>query len=1145
MKKFIALLLALVMCIGLVACGNTNTPAPSQDPTTPPPSESVTPPPSQEPTPSVEPEPAPVAGDFVADAKSYVRAMYKDKAGKVLRDFDVVASVKIGEFTYDVTWTTDAAEENVKIGEPANNKITIDINEKPGEEDLVFTLTATVTADGKSESTTFEFYVPGTPAKADGPEFVDVPEVGATYKFALVQGELGKTLYFTGAMSGNYLATSENPGEAVDVTIEEVEGGVRFYFMDGETKMYIDINEYTEGKAGVRLTAEPTATFVWNEECGVYTAEVAGAPRYLGTYSTYNTMSASDIKYIAGENVSKIGISQFPAGFCTVTYEVKTIEGQPAAGTSALFYLTQAELGQTLYFTGAMSGNYLATTTDPTKGVNVTVEEVEGGYRLFFMDGATKTYIDIHEYTEGKAGIRLTTEPTAVFVWNEECGVFTAEVAGAPRYLGTYSTYNTISASDIKYIAGENVGKIGVSQFPAGFGFIVYDFVAAEGQPAADATYKFALTQGELGQTLFFAGFMSGNYLATTENGAAAADMTIEAVEGGFRFYFMDGETKTYIDIHEYTEGKAGIRLTTEPTAVFVWNEECGVFTAEVAGAPRYLGTYSTYNTMSASDIKYIAGENVGKIGISQFPAYFGTLSGSAPAAAPEKPAEPENPTEPEEPVVSTDPAADSTLTVADAIALGASKAHNAYTDGKYYVTGVITEVYNETYGNMKIADDAGNILTVYGTYGADGTVRYDALEVKPVAGDTVTVYGILGQYNDAPQMKNGWITAHTAAAVAPIDPDTPAEPEEPEDPATPALDPAADSTLTVADALALGASKEHNVYTEGKYYVTGVITEVYNEKYGNLEITDEAGNILTIYGTYNADGTVRYDALETKPVAGDTITVYGIIGQYSGTPQLKNGWITAHTPVAPATPAEPELTVTTAAGDVITVTDGIVTITTSGGSISGKGTVTEDFTVVTSFEGMVEEETAVLVTFASDAEISVKGPTGVEDTMAHINYLYRHDTLFVFSIEMGTLYAGPVAPSFESVDLFRVNIGLYATMEGKDVTSELPPPAPNAAYVGAWNVHGFSLDGTQGTFTGVVGQVFTFTENEVIYTISGANAGVWNYVAEETDNKNGSVKFTLSGPSDDVWFFADQADGSLLIYDAGLMCYYHCSKAN
>ena len=614
MKKLIALLLALVMCIGMVACGTADEPEkPSSEPT---------------PTPVATPEsvPAPTAEDFLADAKAYVRTMYKDKAGKVLRDFDVVASVKIGEFSYDVEWTTDATAENVTISAPADNKVHIDINEKPGEEDLVFTLTATVKAGSKSESTTLEFYVPGTPAKSGGPVFIETPAVGSTYKFALTQAELGKVLYFTGAMSGSYLATSEDPTKAVDVTIEEVEGGVRLFFMDGETKMYIDVHEYKEGKAGVRLTAEPTATFVWNEECKVFTANVAGADRYLGTYNTYNTISASEIKYIAGDNLAKVGVSQFPAGFCTVNYQIKAVEGQPAAGTSALFYLTQAELGKTLFFSGAMSGSYLATVEDPTKAVEVTIEEVEGGFRFFFMDGETKMYIDIHEYKEGKAGVRLTAEPTATFVWNEECGVFTANVAGADRYLGTYNTYNTMSASEIKYIAGDNLAKVGVSQFPAGFGTMVYNFTAAEGQPAA-GTYKFALTQAELGKTLYFTGAMNGNYLATSENGGAAVDVTIEEVEGGFRFFFMDGETKMYIDVHEYKEGKAGIRLTAEPTATFVWNEECGVFTANVAGADRYLGTYGTYNTMSASEIKYIAGDNVAKIGVSQFPAYFGVAA--------------------------------------------------------------------------------------------------------------------------------------------------------------------------------------------------------------------------------------------------------------------------------------------------------------------------------------------------------------------------------------------------------------------------------------------------------------------------------------------------------------------------------------
>ena len=232
-----------------------------------------------------------------------------------------------------------------------------------------------------------------------------------------------------------------------------------------------------------------------------------------------------------------------------------------------------------------------------------------------------------------------------------------------------------------------------------------------------------------------------------------------------------------------------------------------------------------------------------------------------------------------------TEPKTGSTLTVADAIALGATKVNNTYTTGKYYVTGEITEVYNTTYGNMRIKDTAGNILTIYGTYNADGSTRYNAMDVKPVAGDTVTVYGIIGQYGGAPQMKNGWITGHIPSAT----------------------DPAAGSKLTVEQAIALGASKAHNNYTSGKYYVTGEITEVYNVQYGNMRITDENGNILTVYGSYSADGKTRYDAMSVKPVAGDTVTLYGVIGQYNGAPQMKNGWITEHIPYVPAPEPEPE----------------------------------------------------------------------------------------------------------------------------------------------------------------------------------------------------------------------------------------------
>lgn len=172
--------------------------------------------------------------------------------------------------------------------------------------------------------------------------------------------------------------------------------------------------------------------------------------------------------------------------------------------------------------------------------------------------------------------------------------------------------------------------------------------------------------------------------------------------------------------------------------------------------------------------------------------------------------------------------------------------------------------------------------------------------------GDTITVTGTLMNYKGTIEFGSGCsLDSYTKGSTT--------EPEAPEVPET--NDPAADSTLTIAEAIALGASKEHNTYTEGKYYVTGVISEIASTKYGNMYIQDAEGNSLYLYGLYTTDG-VRYDAMETQPQVGDTITVYGIIGQFNGNPQMKNATMTAHTagsttpeePEVPETPEEPEV---------------------------------------------------------------------------------------------------------------------------------------------------------------------------------------------------------------------------------------------
>ena len=208
-------------------------------------------------------------------------------------------------------------------------------------------------------------------------------------------------------------------------------------------------------------------------------------------------------------------------------------------------------------------------------------------------------------------------------------------------------------------------------------------------------------------------------------------------------------------------------------------------------------------------------------------------------------------------------------ITISEAIALGSAQEHNTYTEEKYYVKGTVTGFYNTTYGNFYLTD-GNNQICVYGLYSADGSTRYDKLEVKPVDGDEIIVYGVLGQYNGSPQFKNAWFVEFVE--------DEPVE----EDPY---------GCISIEEAIALGSAQEHNTYTADKYYVKGTVTGLYNTTYGNFYVTDGT-NQICVYGLYSEDGSTRYDKMEVKPVDGDVVVVYGVLGQYNGTPQFKNAWL-------------------------------------------------------------------------------------------------------------------------------------------------------------------------------------------------------------------------------------------------------------
>ena len=493
--------------------------------------------------------------------------------------------------------------------------------------------------------------------------------------------------------------------------------------------------------------------------------------------------------------------------------------------------------------------------------------------------GASKEH---NIYTEGKYFVTgVITE-----VYNTQYGnmKITDEAGNILTVYGTFSADGELryDAMDVQPTAGDTVtiyGIIGqyngtpqikngwIVEHTIGEAPIVPDAPAVEvvDAPVAGTAYKFGMIQSNVSESdvyYLIGGMAQTYYLATGTDVNAAIDVYLEETDGGYYCYAMIDGAKTYINMVVNGTHVNGA-YEAAPATVYTYDADAKTIIADIDGANYWFGTRNdkNYTTVGPCNVEYAG----------FYCQFYGVAT-------------------PDVPVVPDVPTGD-TLTIPEANELGLSMEPNTYTEGKYYVTGKIVAISNATYGNMYIVDENNNQFMVYGTYSADGELRYDAMEYMPVVGDTITVYGIIGTYNGTEaQMKNGWITEIVKGD---------GEPEN--------TDPAADSVLTVKEAIDLGLSKLHNVFTENKYYVTAEITEIYNDIYGNMRVTDADGNILTIYGTYDADGTNRFDAMETQPQVGDTVKFYGIIGQYNGTPQMKNAWIVAINPTdEPVDPDEP-----------------------------------------------------------------------------------------------------------------------------------------------------------------------------------------------------------------------------------------------
>lgn len=167
-------------------------------------------------------------------------------------------------------------------------------------------------------------------AKCDVCEKWIMPTVEQAFYLRLYQAKRAETLYLNGQVSGNFLATSTNIDDAVELHLEKVEGGYYIYFMDGETKKYVDVYEWQEGSIGTTISEEPHGVWVFDADLGVFTVTMCERTVYLGTYNNYNTMSLSDTYRISGDKAADVDVSQFPSR-AIIVYETEAEEDTPAA----------------------------------------------------------------------------------------------------------------------------------------------------------------------------------------------------------------------------------------------------------------------------------------------------------------------------------------------------------------------------------------------------------------------------------------------------------------------------------------------------------------------------------------------------------------------------------------------------------------------------------------------------------------------------------------------------------------------------------------------------------------------------------------------------------------------------------------------
>lgn len=569
MKKFFAIMLALVMCLSLfTACGDKGETTGTQT--------------TVDETAALE------------KAAEYVKSMYLKDTGSITIDFTLTKVVSTVDGKYTVTWTVDNTDMVTIVD--GENAVTVDIENYPAEE-YSFTMTGTVTStSGKTATVTLKYTVPQ--AAGASTTIADGTYVIATGNLSFAA--LAES-YSYGYLYPNEVTVADGTVTgfvAADiVTITNVDGGItiqdcygRYVYMKGDYSSYnVDTTMPEEGHIWTVLATEGGYLLVnaTNGKTVAYSQSYASWGAYAEDKLSDDHLTVVTITPADPANAGESG-PEYGAEYADQEVSIETALDIAAniggAGTTYKVYIkgTVTEIASDVY------GNLYI--TDGTNTIYVYgVYDADGTNRYDAMANAPQVGDEVTLY-----GILMT--------YGETCQMKNAWVVGAE---GGETPEPTPDPDP------EPTPDPEPNPDP--------DPVAA---PTAGVAYYLFVNHETVGKGLYFTGTTANRdyYFSTSESVDDAMVVYLEETTGGFLLYFTADGVKTYIDI--YLSGTyINLRMTDAPTAVYTWNSEYGtlVATLEDGTTTAYIGAYGTYETMSASSTSYLG--NAGSFWTQLIPA--------------------------------------------------------------------------------------------------------------------------------------------------------------------------------------------------------------------------------------------------------------------------------------------------------------------------------------------------------------------------------------------------------------------------------------------------------------------------------------------------------------------------------------------